>query len=350
MHPITGPKDGALLAQLVRRECMRGHRELPARDDVTSPERLSQAVERLYRALHLPRPGVVIATDATAFVEHVVTVTRRASCDRSYALLALALALALLALAGAALVKDDVAGLAFLVVGTLGIVPMALMVMGDRFDGLPWWDLLVVFGFCASLPGIGCALLTTDLDLAVGAAAMGLLIAMVAGLSIIIVGPFARRFRLRRRFALVLPLLGSRHIQDAVRTRVTSMLTDMQEQKLLGGRARDTEPRQALELRQLLSSIGEARLSWHWRTLGPVLGAAADSSTRRFLYTIERRARDVPELARAAIDLDEICEAITLFEHVAVVLPLASTTSEMDNLPRPAPHGAGPDGRSTPTC
>ena len=43
----------------------------------------------------------------------------------------------------------------------------------------------------------------------------------------------------------------------------------------------------------------------------------------------------MPELARAAIELDEICEAITLFEHVAVVLPSASTTSEMDNLPRP---------------
>ena len=61
-------------------------------EDALSPDhQLVQAVERVYRALHLPRPGVI---------DHIVAVTRRDGYEWLYGLTALALPLASLAIMG----------------------------------------------------------------------------------------------------------------------------------------------------------------------------------------------------------------------------------------------------------
>ena len=85
------------------------------------------------------------------------------------------------------------------VLSIMPLIPMTLMVMGDPINRVPQRNLLVIFGVCASISGIGGALLTADYRLALGAAVTGLLVAIIVGVCITIIRPFTRRIRLTAR-------------------------------------------------------------------------------------------------------------------------------------------------------
>ena len=91
----------------------------------------------MHRALHQPRPGVVVAADTATFVDHVVIVTRRASYEWLYGLVALVLSLVSLAIIAAVLAMDDLGGVPLVILSIVPLIPMTLMVMGGPFNRVP---------------------------------------------------------------------------------------------------------------------------------------------------------------------------------------------------------------------
>lgn len=286
-----------------------------SRTEGTPPHPTARAVERLYRVCGLAPPIVLVAGDAPAFVRLLA-----ATGARNVTALVVLLGLGSLVPGGLALVagssgEHDVS------------IQVLLLVLGVIV-------LLTAFGPCEGSEPTqarlradrGAALLLTAAAAAAFAALAGSLRAGVAAFAslaslmgvlraaVLANGGLPGRLGLVRRHGIGLTALLGRPIDDVLARTFERALADAP-----GRTGRPVPPPAEEPGWNRLEELARRRLDWTQREHSLVLGRLVPAHRRRTLHAA-RQLTDPPPLLRAALTVDDVCEAAALFERAAVVL------------------------------
>lgn len=309
------------------------------------------AVETLYRHCHLRPPLVLTPRSAVDFARTVTSVAR---LDESAFVAAALIALPCLPLVLAAVelkqwIQSD-AALRAIDIGLVAYAACMVVALTSWFLArLAWprrslWALLLGHALGAASGASIATLLEPDWGIMIIGAGAGGAVAALAQVLVALTLPLRRRWAMRVRSGLAIPLHGSRPIHDIVRSRLEVAVQNTPD--ATAGTAHRMPPSSRQEERPetaaRIEAEGRRLADYRWHSIRPLLGNGTDSSTRLSLARAARRVvdpDDLPAVLQAAIALDANADAVSLFEGVAVVLPSGSAIEAVvapQDEPRPA--------------
>jgi hypothetical protein len=328
----------------------------------SSPSTLGNAVRHLYRALHLPEPLIVEARNALEFARICAALAPRTGSRRDLSVLGVCILTPILLLYGALLLA------VFQMINSTDRVQNALD-LGSLVFGvtIPFWVVTVPTSFnrehhegrisiavrlflVAAILLVATAAAWTVLpEYPIKAALVGLVTSLFVMLGALVgrlLWPAWWRSELGRNLGTKLPLWGARPIGAIVEHRLRSAIADIQQSIPITVGWTELLQTRRENAGNVIQQEGR-RNDTLWYELAPVLGRVGTLPPARDIAGLAIAGVDevaLPSVVQAAIAVDRLADAISVFDGVAVVLPAGAPLAYLHDVALPSRNSrAAPD-------